>query len=142
MTDMDPEPCTVDEYVDRSIGGSSRKLNVAELLQTAGQRRVIGDREIELEEPDQTPEKALRLSERELEDNANRQCGLDRDVPVGTLATGFAAGRSSPRIERGVRKPDGEVASTPKAGLVPRPIPHPISRLRVLVLAALGILHG
>ena len=113
-----------------------------EALQASRQRRVIGDREIELEEPDQAPEKALRLSERELEDNANRQCGLDRDVCVGTLATGFTAGRSSPRIERDVRKPDGEVATTPKSGLENRPIPHPISRLRVLVLAALGILHG
>ncbi len=103
---------------------------------------MIGDWEIELEEPDQASEKALRLSERELEDNANRQRGLDRNVRVGTLATGFAAGRSSPRIERGVRKPDGEVASTPKAGLVLRPVSHPISRLCVLVLAALRILHG
>ncbi len=142
MTDVDPEPCTVDEYVDRLIGRSPRKLNVAELFQTAGQRRVIGDREIELEEPDQASEKALRLSERELEDNANRQCGLDRDVRVGTLATGFAAGRSSPRIELDVQKPDGEVAPTPKAGLVLRPVSHPISRLCVLVLAALRILHG
>ena len=77
-----------------------------------------------------------------MEDHANRQRGLDRDVRVGTLATGFAAGRSSPRIERVIRKPDGEVATTPEAGLVLRPIPHPISRLRVLVLAALRILHG
>ncbi len=113
MTDVNPEPCTVDEYVDRSVGRSLRKLNVAERLQTAGQGRVIGDREIELEEPDQAPEKALRLSERELEDHANRQCDLDRNVRVGTLATGLAAGRRSPRIERVIRKPDGEVASTP-----------------------------
>ena len=126
MTDVDPEPCTVDEYVDRSIGRSLRKLHVSERLQTAGQRRVIGDLEIELEEPDHAPEKALRLAKRKMEDHANRQCGLDRDVRVDTLPSGFAAGRSSPRIDRGVRKPDGEVASTPKAGLVLRPIPHPI----------------
>ena len=100
MTDVNPEPCTVDEYVDRSIGRSPRKLNIAELLQTAGQGGVIGDREIDLEQLCQAPEKALRLSERELEDDANRQRGFDRDVRVGTLATGFAAGRSSPRIER------------------------------------------
>ena len=35
MTDVNPEPCTVDEYVDRSVGRSLRKLNVAERLQTA-----------------------------------------------------------------------------------------------------------
>ncbi len=99
---------------------------------------MIGDREIELEEPEQGPEKALRLSERELEDHANRQCDLDRNVRVGTLATGFAAGRSSPRIERVIREPDGQVAATPKTGLVLRPIPQTISRLCVLVLAASG----
>ena len=139
---MNPEPCAVDEYVDRSISRLPRKLNVAELLQTSGQRRVIGDREIELEERGQATEEALGLAERKLEDHADRERCLDRDVRVCALTTGFATSRSSPRIERVIREPDGQVATTPKTGLVLRPIPQTISRLRVLVLAALRILHG
>src|SRR5665811_128187 len=76
-----------------------------------------------------------------MEDHADRQSGFDRDVRVRTLAAGLAAGRSPPGIECLIRKPDGHVATTPKAGLVLRPIPYPILRLRVLVLASLRILH-
>src|SRR5680860_265852 len=76
-----------------------------------------------------------------MEDHADRQRGLDRDVRVSTLAAGLAASRSTPGIERLIRKPDGHVATTPKAGLVLRPIPYPILKLRLLVLASLRILH-
>src|SRR5665811_2274759 len=76
-----------------------------------------------------------------MEDHADRQSGFDRDVRVRTLAAGLAAGRSPPGIECLIRQPDGHVATTPKAGLVLRPIPYPILRLRVLVLASLRILH-
>jgi len=43
--------------------------------------------------------------------HADRQRGLDRDVRIGALASGFAAGRSTPGIEGGIREPDCEVAS-------------------------------
>ena len=58
-----------------------------------------------------------------------------------TLAAGFAAGGSTPGFERVIRKPDCQVATTLEAGLIFGPIPYPILRLRVLVLAALRILH-
>ena len=77
-----------------------------------------------------------------MRDHADRQSSLDRDVRIGTLAARFAAGRSSPDIEHFIRKPDGQVASTPKAGLVLGPVPQPISRLRVLALALLRILQS
>ncbi len=51
------------------------------------------------EEPDQAPEKALRLSERELEDHANRQCDLDRNpTPATTECYDSSFGWGSPSV--------------------------------------------
>ncbi|MDG2241847.1 MAG: hypothetical protein P8L30_16715 [Longimicrobiales bacterium] len=77
-----------------------------------------------------------------MEDHADRQCGLDRNVTVGALAARFALGRNSPGFERIIRKPDGQVTTLLQAGFVLWPVPHPVLRLRMLVLAALRVLHG
>ena len=102
---------------------------------------MIGDREIQLEQLGQRPQEALGLAKRKMEDHADRQRGLDCDVRIGTLAAWFAAGCLVPCIEGFIRKPDREVATLLQASLVLRPIPDPILRFRVLVLAALRILH-
>ena len=45
----------------------------------------------------------------------------DREVRIGELAAGFAAGRSTPGIECGIREPDCEVA-TPLESCLVRPL--------------------
>jgi len=96
---------------ERSIRREPTKPNGTELLEAPGQSRVVGDREIDLEELGQATEKALGLAKRKVEDHANRQCGLDRNITVGALATGLALGRNSPGVERIIRKPDSQVAT-------------------------------
>ena len=60
---------------------------------------------------------------------------------IRTLTAGFAVGRGPPSVERSMRQPHGQVATTPEPVLVFRPVSYPILRLRVLVLASLRILH-
>ncbi len=62
---------------------------------------------------------------------------LDRDVRVPSLP----AGRCPPGVQALLGEPDGEITSPSEAGLVLTPVPHPISRLRILVLGALWTLH-
>jgi len=102
---------------------------------------VIGDGEIHVEKLGQGTEEALRLAKGKMEDHADRQRGLDCDVRIPALTAGLAAGRSSPGSECSIRKPDSQVATLLQTGLVLSPITDPISRLHVLVLAALRILH-
>jgi hypothetical protein len=73
-----------------------------------------------------------------MEDHADRQRGLDRDVRIGTLAAWFAAGCLAPGIERFIGKPDREVATFLQASFVLRPIPDPILKLRVLYSLRFG----
>ena len=46
MADVNPEPRTVDEQVDRSIRGEPAEPNAIELLEPSGQRGVIRNRKI------------------------------------------------------------------------------------------------
>ena len=99
MPDVNPEPRTVDEQMDRSICGESAKPNVTELLKPPGQGRVIRDREIQLEQLGQRPEEALGLAKRKMEDHADRKSRLDGDVRIRALATGLPAGRFPPGVD-------------------------------------------
>jgi hypothetical protein len=142
VPDVNPEPSAVDEQMDRSIGGEPTAPNVTKLLQSPRQGRVIGDRQIDFELLDKGTKEPLGLAKRKMEDHADHQGSLDRDVRIPALTAGLAAGRSSPSIECVITKPDRQFASLPQTGLVLRPVSNPISRLRVLVLAALRILHS
>ncbi len=75
-----------------------------------------------------------------MEDHADRQRSLDGDVRIGALAAGFAAGYPAPALERLIRKPDSQITTLLQASLVLGPIPHPILKFRVLVLAPLQVL--
>ena len=99
--------------LDRSIRGESPSSDLSELLEPSGQRGVIGDRELDVEQVGQGTQEALGLAKRKVKDHAVRQRGFDRDVRVCTLAAGFATSRSSPGIERGIGEPDGQVSSSP-----------------------------
>ncbi len=123
MTDMNAEPRTVDEQMDRSIRGEPAKLNIPELLQAPRQRGVIRNREIQVEQLGKATEEALGLAKRKVEDHADRQRGLDRNVRVPALTSGLAAGRSSPGVERNIRELDGQVATPLEARVILRPIP-------------------
>ncbi len=48
MADVNPEPRAIDEQMDRSIGRELVEPDLTEFLEPPGQRRVIGDREVHL----------------------------------------------------------------------------------------------
>ncbi len=141
MADVNPEARAVDEQVDRSTARDRTKRDLAKLLEPSGQSRMVGNRDLHVQHVCERTQEALGLPERKVEDHADRQGRLDGDVRIGTLTTGFPGGRCSPGVEGIIRKPDGKVASSLEPGLVFSLIPHPIPRLRVLVLAAFRVLH-
>jgi hypothetical protein len=142
MTDVNPESCAVDEHVNRLTRREPRDTDATEVLQTSRQSRVVGDWEIDLEDFAKATKESLGLAKRKVKDHAHSQCGLDRNITVGALATRLALGRNSPGIARIVRKPDRQVTTPLQTGFLLRPVPYPILRLRVLVLASLRILHS
>ena len=63
MADVNPEPRAIDEQMDRSIGRELAKPDFTELLEPPGQRRVIGDREVHVEQVSKATQEALGLPE-------------------------------------------------------------------------------
>ena len=103
MADVNHEPRAIDEQMDRSIRGEPAKSNVIELLKSPRQRRVIRNREIQLEQLGDGTKEPPGLAERKVKDRADRQGCLDRDVRVG--APGFtyskrSASNGSTRVAR------------------------------------------
>ena len=87
---------------------------------------MVGDGDLHLEHVGQGTQEPFGLPERKVRDHADRERCLDGDVRVGALTTGFATGQSPPGVQGSIGKPDGEVASTPKAYLVLSPFANPI----------------
>ncbi len=64
MADVNPEPGTVDEQMDRSIRGEPPETDLAELVKPQGKGCVIGDREIQLEQVSERTQEDFGLPER------------------------------------------------------------------------------
>ena len=106
MADVDPEPRAVDEQVDRSIDRDRSIRDLAKLLEPSGQSRMVGNRYLHVEHVCQRAKEALGLPERKVEDHADRESYLDRDVRVDALTIGCSARWGPPGVEGIVRKPD------------------------------------
>ena len=87
MTDVDPETRAVDEQMDRSIRREPAVPDLAELLEPSGQRRMVGNRDLQLVHVGQGTKEALGLPEWKMEDHADRQGCLNRDVCLASIST-------------------------------------------------------
>ena len=80
-----------------------------EVLATTGQRRVIRRPKVESHQHEERREKALCLTEREMEEKTQRQGGLDREVRVLPLRASRARSVRFPGGDGRRGHPDGDV---------------------------------
>jgi hypothetical protein len=112
IADVNPETRTVGEQVDSSLARDRTKREFTERREPPGQSRVIRNRDVQFEFLCQRSQESFGLPEREMKDHADRQRCLNRNVRVGALAAGLAAGSGPPGVDGVVGKPDGEAASS------------------------------
>lgn len=105
------------------------------------ERRVIWDFGIDSHQPQERPEKALGLAQREMEYEAKCQRGLDRQVGELGLRTSTPIRLSCLSVHGLGRQPDGHVPSLDEAQLVRAPVAHEVSRLVLRVDAWLHALR-
>ena len=72
MTDVAADPRAVDEKMHRLMGVATVELNRTKPVQAPGQRRVIGNRQVHLQQLDQATQKTFRLAQRKVEHHADR----------------------------------------------------------------------
>ena len=93
-----------------------------EVLATTGQRRVIRRPKVESHQHEERREKALCLTEREMDEKTQRQGGLDREVRVLPLRASRARSVRFPGGDGRRGQPDGDVASTDQCAIIGGPV--------------------
>lgn len=94
------------------------ELDLTKLLQTPRRCRVIRNRQVHIEQFRHRTQESLGLAQRQVEDHADRQRCLDRDIRVATLPARLAGRCCPPGVQRFCGKPHCQVTSPSQADLV------------------------
>ena len=121
------EPGTVDDQMDAGAREDAPQRQV-EPLCPARQCGVIGRGQVEAQHPEDRPQKALRLAEGQVKEQAERQRGFDGDVRVLQLPAPLADTRGLPPGDRLRRQPQGDIASLDQRSIVRRPVSDAVLR--------------
>ena len=109
-----------------------------EMLTASRERGVIGCREIDAQHPEDRGQEALGLTHRSVEEETERQGGVDGEIGILELPAPPADASRCPRGDRVGREPEGDVASPHEGSVVLGPVPDAI---RCLVLRMHSRLH-
>ncbi|AMY10827.1 Transcriptional activator CadC [Luteitalea pratensis] len=118
--------------VDDQVQRSCRRDVVHRYMQRltpARERRVVRGVKTGAHHGQDRPDEALRLAQGQVEDESERQGGLDGQIREPLLPARSARRRHSPPSLGVWREPERHVAPTDEAALVRPPVPHPIVRL-------------
>lgn len=86
------------------------------------ERGVIGNGEIEPEQPQHAADEALGLAQGQMEDEPQHQHELDRQIRIAPLPARRGSPGRLPSGDRGIVQPQREVATTLQPTLVGRPV--------------------
>ena len=89
---------------------------------------MIGRGQVEAQHPEDRPQKALRLTKGQVEDEPERQRGFDGNLGVLQLPSALADAHGLPRGDRFRRQPQGDVASLDQCSVVRRPVSDAVFR--------------
>ena len=101
---------------------------------------LVGCLEGKAHQANQRGDEALGLSQRQVEDRSQGQCGYDRQVGVPPLSTRTASRRRIPRANGLLVEPDRDVAAVSESDIVRRPVLHAV--LRLVLRGHLGLRPG
>ena len=101
------------------------------MLTASRERGGIGCREIDAQHPEDRGQEALGLTHRSVEEETERQGGVDGEIGILELPAPPADASRCPRGDRVGREPEGDVASPHEGSVVLGPVPDAI-RCRVL----------
>ena len=96
------------------------------MLTASRERGVIGCREIDAQHPEDRCQDALGLTQRSVEDEAERQGGFDGEIGILEVPAPPADASRCPRGDRVGREPEGDVASPHEGSVVLGPVPDAI----------------
>ena len=99
------------------------------MLTAPGERRVVGNGEVETHYPEQRVQEPFGLAQREMVDEPQGQSGLDGEIRVAPLPTPPAAPAGRPGSDRFRGHPHRHIAAANEGPVVGRPVRDAIFRL-------------
>ena len=110
-------------------GRDRRSQTTLQMLTAPGERRIVGNGEVETHYPEQRVQEPFGLAQREMVDEPQGQSGLDGEIRVAPLPTPPAAPAGRPGSDRFRGHPHRHIAAANEGPVVGRPVRHAIFRL-------------
>ena len=99
------------------------------MLTAPGERRIVGNGEVEAHYPEQRVQEPFGLAQREMVEEPQGHGGLDGEIRVPPLPTPPAAPAGRPGSDRFRGQPHRHIAAANEGPIVGRPIRHAVLRL-------------
>ena len=104
------------------VGRDRRSQTAPQMLTAPGERRIVGNREVETHYPEQRVQEPFGLAQREMVDEPQGQSGLDGEIRVAPLPTPPAAPAGRPGSDRFRGHPHRHIAAANEGPVVGRPV--------------------
>ena len=114
--------------MDALVGRDRWSQTAPQMLTAPGERRIVGDGEVEAHHPEQGVQEPFGLAQREMGEESQSQSGLDGEIRVPPLPTPPAASAGRPDSDRFRGHPHRHIAAANEGPVVGRPVRHAIFR--------------
>ena len=117
------------EHEMDALAGRDRSQTAPQMLTAPGERRMVGDGEVEAHHPEQGVQEPFGLAQREMVEEPQGHGGLDGEIRVPPLPTPPAAPAGRPGSDRLRCQPQRHIAASNESLIVGRPVRHAVLRL-------------
>ena len=117
------------EHEMDALAGRDRSQTARQMLTAPGERRMVGDGEVEAHHPEQGVQEPFGLAQREMVEEPQGQGGLDGEIRVAPLPTPPAAPAGRPGSDRLRCQPHRHIAASNESLIVGRPVRNAVLRL-------------
>ena len=93
-------PRAVEHEMDALVGRDRWSQTAPQMLTAPGERRIVGNGEVEAHHPEQGVQEPFGLAQREMVEESQGQSGLDGEIRVAPLPTPPAAPAGRPGSDR------------------------------------------
>ena len=123
------QPRAVEHEMEALVGRDRRSQTAPQMLTAPGERRIVGNGEVETHDPEQRVQEPFGLAQREMVDEPQGQSGLDGEIRGAPPPTPPAAPAGRPGSDRFRGHPHRHIAAANEGPVVGRPVRHAIFRL-------------
>ena len=112
-----------------ALAGRHRSQTAPQMLTAPGERRIVGNGEVEAHDPEPRVQEPFGLAQREMVEEPQGQGGLDGEIRVAPLPAAVAAPAGRPGSARFRGHPQCHIATSNEGLIVGRPVRHAVLRL-------------